>query len=79
MANPKVYSGFTAKTPEKLLLDAGAFFKNFEVGVDTFESAVTAGKLIGATAGGGVFEAKPDIRPIEIDGVKGCGKRARGY
>jgi hypothetical protein len=65
------YSGFTSATTEKLLLDAGAFFKNFTAGTDTFESAVTAGKLLGATAGGGSFSAIPTIRKIEIDGVAG--------
>lgn len=74
MAKPKVFSGFTSGTAEKLLLDAGAFFKNFEVGTDTFESAVAAGKLIGATAGGGNFTATPTVRRIEIDGVKGNAK-----
>jgi len=72
MAAPKVFSGFTATTAEKLLLDAGAFFKNFVVGTDTFDNAVTAGKLIGATSGGGTFSAVPTIRKIEIDGVKGA-------
>ena len=72
---PKTYSGFTDKTPEHLLLDAGAFFKNFIVATDTFETAVTAGKLIGATRGGGEFKAVPTIRPMPIDGVKG---RAKG-
>lgn len=76
----KNYSGFTTKTAEHLLLDAGAFFKNFnyeEGGAsnDTFESAVTAGKLLGATKGGGEFSAVPAIRQIEVDGVKG---RAKG-
>lgn len=70
----KTYSGFTNKTPEHLLLDAGAFFKNFDVEKDTFDSAVTAGKLIGATSGGGEFNAKPEIRQIPIDGVKGKAK-----
>ena len=74
MAAPKTYSGFTATTAEKLLLDAGAFFKDFEVGTDTFDSAVTAGKLLGATQGGGTFSAIPTIRKIEIDGVKGAAK-----
>lgn len=74
MPAPKVFSGFTAKTAENLLLDAGAFFKNFVVGTDTFDSAVTAGKLLGATQGGGTFSAVPTIRPIEIDGVKGVAK-----
>lgn len=68
------YSGYTAETPKSLLLDAGAFFKNFYVGTDTFESAVAAGKLIGATSGGGSFVAQPTMRRIEIDGVKGAAK-----
>lgn len=69
-----VYSGFTPSTPEHLLLDAGAFLKNFDPVKDTFEAAVTAGKLIGATAGGGSFSAVPEIRQIEVDGVKGEAK-----
>jgi len=68
------YSGFTETTAEKLLLDAGAFFKNFEVETDTFETAVTSGKLLGATQGGGSFSAIPTIRKIEVDGVKGAAK-----
>lgn len=76
----KVFSGFTKDTAEHLLLDAGAFFKNFiyEPGGesnDTFDSAVAAGKLIGATKGGGEFSATPSVRQIEVDGVKG---RAKG-
>lgn len=71
---PKIFSGYTEKTAKKLLLDAGAYFKNFEVGTDTFESAVTAGKLLGATTGGGTFSAIPAVRRIEIDGVKGAAK-----
>lgn len=76
----KSFSGFTKETPEHLLLDAGAFFRNFIYEVkgennDTFDSAVAAGKLIGATKGGGEFSAVPEIRQIEVDGVKG---RAKG-
>lgn len=67
-------SGFTESTPQKLLLDAGAFLKNYDVATDTFETAVTAGKLIGATQGGGSFSAVPTVRRIEIDGVKGAAK-----
>ena len=70
----KKYSGFTTDTTKSLVLDAGAFFKNFEVGTDTFDSAVAAGKLLGATKGGGEFSAVPDIRQIEVDGVAGRGK-----
>lgn len=74
MAAPKTYSGFTDETAKKLLLDAGAFFKNFAVGTDTFDTAVTADKLLGATQGGGNFSAIPTIRKIDIDGVKGAAK-----
>ena len=49
------YSGFTTETAQSLLLNAGAFFKNFDPATDTFDSAVAAGKLIGATKGGGEF------------------------
>ena len=80
MKKKKAFSGFTKKTAENLLLDAGAFFKNFtyvEGGEsnDTFDSAVAEGKLIGATKGGGEFSAVPEVRQIEVDGVKG---RAKG-
>lgn len=80
MGKKRSFSGFTKNTPEHLLLDAGAFFKNFiyepkGTGNDTFDSAVAAGKLIGATQGGGEFSAAPSIRQIEVDGVKG---RAKG-
>lgn len=71
----KKYSGFTTETAKSLLLNAGAYFKNFTVGTDDFDSAVTAGKLIGATKGGGEFSAVPEIRQIEVDGVAG---RAKG-
>lgn len=76
----KVFSGFNDKTAEHLLLDAGAFFVNFKFELggasnDTFESAKAAGKLLGATKGGGEFKAAPSVRPIEVDGVKG---RAKG-
>ena len=70
----KKYSGFTTETAKSLLLNAGAYFKNFNVGTDDFDSAVAAGKLIGATKGGGEFSAVPEIRQIEVDGVSGLAK-----
>ena len=70
----KAKSGFTTQTKENLLTGAGAFFKNFIVGVDTYESAKAAGKLIGATQGGGEFKATAEIRQIEVDGVAGKAK-----
>lgn len=66
---PKCISGLTADTPKHLLLDAGAFFKNYDLS-QTFEQNVSAGKLIGATSGGGSFSAVPTVRRIEIDGAK---------
>lgn len=69
---PKTYSGFTTDTPDHLLLDSGAFFINFNIATDTYESATS--KLLGATQGGGEFNAKPKIRDIEVDGVKGSVK-----
>ena len=79
MEKKKAYSGYTKKTAENLLLDAGAFFRNFkfeEGGTDndTFDTAVAAGKLIGATKGGGESSAAAAIRQIEVDGVKGKAK-----
>lgn len=71
----KVKSGFTEQTKENLLLGAGAFFKNFQVGVDTYESAKLDGKLLGATQGGGNFKAVATVRQVEIDGLPG---RAKG-
>lgn len=70
----KTYSGYTAKTSENLLLDAGAFFANYDLETDKFDTAVAAGKLLGATRGGGQFSAVPEIRPIEVDGIKGKAK-----
>lgn len=72
MAKCKVISGLNSKTPEHLLLDSGAFFKNFIIGTDTYESATA--KLIGATKGGGSFSAVPSFRDIEIDGLRGATK-----
>ncbi|MBQ0112230.1 MAG: hypothetical protein KBT03_03780 [Bacteroidales bacterium] len=75
----KKYSGFTTKTAESLLLNAGAYFKNLEISedgtIESFEDAVAAGKLLGATRGGGEFSAVPEVRQIEVDGVAG---RAKG-
>ncbi|MBU5485962.1 hypothetical protein KQI86_16700 [Clostridium sp. MSJ-11] len=68
----KTISGFTEETTQNLLLDTGAFYVNFEIDTDTLETAST--KLLGATSGGGNFEAKPNFRDIKVDGVKGKAK-----
>ncbi|MBC3796433.1 chitobiase/beta-hexosaminidase C-terminal domain-containing protein [Acetobacterium tundrae] len=74
MGKGKVRTGYNPKTMENLHTGAGAFFKNFNVGVDTYDSARTGGKLLGATQGGGEFKAVADIRNVEIDGLPGKGK-----
>lgn len=66
----KPINGYSSKTPDNLLLDAGAFFKNFEVGKDTYASAKASGKCLGVTIKGGEFSAKPSFRNMEFDGVK---------
>lgn len=63
-----MFTGLTKETPKKLLLDAGAFFKNYDL---TKSYTENAGALIGATQGGGSFSAVPTIRKIEVDGAKG--------
>lgn len=67
------FTGFNANTAKKLLLDAGAFVKNFNPQTDTWDT-VKDTKVIGATQGGGSFSAVPTVRRIEIDGVKGAAK-----
>lgn len=69
MAQCKVISGLTSSTTQRLVLDSGAFFKNFQVGTDDFENAKE--KLLGATKGGGSFSAIPTFRSIAVDGSRG--------
>lgn len=35
----KPYSGYSAKTADRMLLDAGAFFVNYDPATDTYASA----------------------------------------
>ena len=67
------FTGFNANTAKKLLLDAGAFVKDFEPETDTWDT-IKDTKVIGATQGGGSFSAVPTVRRVEIDGVKGAAK-----
>lgn len=71
----KAYNGITEKTTQSIQLDAGVFFKNFNVESDTYATAKEAGKCIGATQGGGSFTASPSWRNIDVDGAVG---RVRG-
>ncbi|WP_243441470.1 hypothetical protein [Clostridium arbusti] len=54
--------GFTPNTPNNLLIDAGALYKNYGTDKEA---------LIGATAGGNTFTVKSNTRTIKIDGIKG--------
>lgn len=65
----KKMTGYTESTLINRQTGAGAYFKNFDIENDTFSSAVAAGKLLGATQGGGTFTAKPTITAVEVDGV----------
>lgn len=65
----KKMTGYTESTMINRQTGAGAYFKNYNVETDTFSSAVAAGKLLGATQGGGTFTAKPTITPVEVDGI----------
>ena len=65
----KKMTGYTESTMINRQTGAGAYFKNYNVENDTFSSAVAAGKLLGATQGGGTFTAKPTITPVEVDGI----------
>ena len=67
-----LFSGLTTNSPKHLQLDAGCFFKNYNINTDT--PATASAKLIGATAGGGSFSAVPTIRQIEVDGKRGAVK-----
>lgn len=67
----KLRTGLTSETKKNLVLGEGAIFKNFVVGTDTYESAISAGKLLGATQGGSEFKATASVRNIEVDGIPG--------
>lgn len=58
--------GFSSDTPSRLVLDAGAIYKNV-----TYAAGDFSGTLIGATSGGNEFVFKQSLRQIEVDGAKG--------
>jgi hypothetical protein len=61
MASP-VWQSVNADTPDRLLFDAGALYRDYgEDGED----------LIGATRGGSTFNVDREDREIEVDGVHG--------
>lgn len=58
--------GYTPTTPDHLLIDSGALYKNY--GIDTKE------ELIGATSGGNEFDITVKTRQVKCDGIKGNAK-----
>lgn len=72
-------TGLRPETFENLQLNAGVFLKNFNHSdiddVDALETAVLAAleagtDILGATIGGGTFQATPETRSIEVDGMR---------
>lgn len=67
--NTKRMTGMTENTVEHFVLGAGVFALNFTPGTDTYETAKTAGKLLGATTGGGEFKAAKVGHYSQVDGA----------
>ncbi|MBA7516390.1 hypothetical protein ES705_08438 [subsurface metagenome] len=63
-----VKSGLSAKTPERIFVDAGAVYLNYGLSDE---------RLLGATRGGNEFNLNREIRDIEVDGVRGSVKGLR--
>lgn len=72
-------TGLRPETFENLQLNAGVFLKNFNhsdiADVDALETSVLAAleagtDILGATIGGGTFQATPETRSIEVDGMR---------
>jgi len=55
-------TGITANTPNRLIFNAGAVYKNYGGGTQ---------QVLGATRGGARFVVEEDMREVEIDGVRG--------
>ena len=74
-------TGITPTSINNMQLDAGAFFVDLDTSVLTVNSTaedfaellqegLESGKCLGATTGGGTFNAVPEARQIEADGLK---------
>lgn len=64
----KKFTGLSKMTAKKIMLDAGAFFVDYDVN-KTYAENVAAGKRTGATQGGGSFQANAENRYIPVDGL----------
>jgi len=63
-----IKSGLSAKTPERIFVDAGAVYLDY---------GLSTQRLLGATRGGNEFNLNREIRDIEVDGVRGSVKGLR--
>lgn len=54
--------GYTPATPNHLMIDAGAVYKNYGLAGET---------LLGATSGGNEYDVKNVTRDVKVDGLKG--------
>ena len=61
-------SGVTPQTPKNIIFGAGVYAQNLPWGTVPTEEEVKAG-LIGATNGGGKLSIKPNVIPLEVDGM----------
>lgn len=60
--------GYTSATPNNLLIDSGALYKNYGLATEA---------LIGATAGGNELNIIVKTRDVKVDGIKGSAKGLR--
>lgn len=67
--NHKRMTGQTSETKAHLLLGAGILVKDYDPSKDTYETAKTAKKILGATSGGSTFTATKNGHYLDIDGV----------
>ena len=74
-------TGLTPESINNMQLDAGAFFVDLDTSemtkestaedfADILQKGMETGKCLGATTGGGTFNAVPETRQIEADGLK---------
>lgn len=67
--NHKRMTGQTSETKAHLLLGAGILVKDYNPATDTYETARTSQKILGATSGGSTFTATKNGHHLSIDGV----------
>lgn len=67
--NHKRMTGQTPETRQRLLLGPGILAKDYDPATDTYETARTGKKLLGATNGGSTFTATRNGHYLSVDGT----------